>query len=98
LLGRGISSEDELVCFGNAKYCNPKFVWVTIIGPTALIFLNSDKLGKSYANNMLAGDINNGLLYCFTLNEPRDNILINQSYQRDTKVLADNQVDDTREN
>ncbi|KAA2282864.1 hypothetical protein E5N71_06415 [Candidatus Nitrosocosmicus sp. SS] len=46
LLGRGISSEDELVCFGNAKYYNPKFVWVTIIGPTVLIFLNSDKLGK----------------------------------------------------
>jgi hypothetical protein len=47
---------------------------------------------------MFTGDINNGLLYRFILNEPRDNILINQSYQRDTKVLADNQVDDTREN
>lgn len=55
LLGRGISSEDELVYFGNGKYNDPKFVWITTIGPTALKFLNSDKLGKEYANDMFTG-------------------------------------------
>jgi glucose/arabinose dehydrogenase len=79
LLGRGITSEDELVTFGNGKYADPKFVWVTTIGPTALKFLNSDKLGKEYANDMFTGDINNGLLYRFTLNEARDNILMNDT-------------------
>jgi glucose/arabinose dehydrogenase len=69
LLDRGISSENELVYFGKGKYSDPKFVWVTTIGPTALKFLNSDKLGKEYANNMFTGDINNGLLYRFYFNK-----------------------------
>ncbi|NOJ31195.1 MAG: hypothetical protein DA329_03535 [Candidatus Nitrosocosmicus sp.] len=98
LLDRGISSEDELVYFGNGKYSDPKFVWVTTIGPTALKFLNSDKLGKEYANNMFTGDINNGLLYRFTLNEARDNILINDTYVGNVEALSDNQVDETTEN
>ena len=98
LLDRGISSEDELVYFGNGKYSDPKFVWVTTIGPTALKFLNSDKLGKEYANNMFTGDINNGLLYRFTLNEARDNILINDTYAGNVEALVDNQVDETTEN
>ena len=98
LLDRGISSEDELVYFGNGKYSDPKFVWVTTVGPTALKFLNSDKLGKEYTNNMFTGDINNGLLYRFTLNEARDNILINDTYVGNVEVLVDNQVDETTEN
>ena len=97
-LGRGISSEDNLVYFGKGKYSDPKFVWVTTIGPTALKFLNSDKLGKEYANDMFTGDINNGLLYRFTLNEARNNISINNTDHGDTASLADNQVDETREN
>ena len=98
LLGRGITSEDELVTFGNGKYADPKFVWVTTIGPTALKFLNSEKLGKEYANDMFTGDINNGLLYRFTLNEARNNILINDTSLGNVNLLADNQVDETTEN
>jgi aldose sugar dehydrogenase len=98
LLGRGITSEDELVIFGNGKYTDPKFVWVTTIGATALKFLNSEKLGKEYANDIFTGDINNGLLYRFTLNEVRDNILINDTSLGNAAALADNQVDETTEN
>ena len=98
LLGRGITSVDELVTFGNSKYTDPKFVWVTTIGATALKFLNSEKLGKEYANDMFTGDINNGLLYRFTLNEARDNILINDTSLGNVNLLADNQVDETTEN
>ena len=98
LLGREITSEEELVTIGNGKYTDPKFVWVTTIGPTALKFLNSEKLGKEYANDMFTGDINNGLLYRFTLNEARDNILINDTSLGNVAALADNQVDETTEN
>jgi aldose sugar dehydrogenase len=98
LLGRGITSEDELVIFGNGKYTDPKFVWVTTIGATALKFLNSEKLGKEYADDIFTGDINNGLLYRFTLNEVRDNILINDTSLGNAAALADNQVDETTEN
>ncbi|KAA2282981.1 MAG: PQQ-dependent sugar dehydrogenase [Candidatus Nitrosocosmicus sp.] len=97
LLENGVS-ENDLVYFGNSHYADPKFVWDTTIGITALKFLNSDKLGKAYQNNMFVGDINNGLLYRFTLNEARDNILINNTYVGDLKALQDNEINDPKEN
>ena len=66
LLGTG-ATPDDLVYFGNASYFEPKLSWITPIGITALKFLDSDKLGKEYQNNIFVGDINNGLLYRFIL-------------------------------
>src|SRR6478672_3842740 len=43
----------------SAKYSDPKFEWVDPVGPTALVFLNSDKLGAQYKNDMFVGDVNN---------------------------------------
>jgi plastocyanin len=85
------------VSFGNGKYAEPKFAWHIPIGPTALKFLNSDKLGKEYENNMFVGDINNGNLYRFTLNEARDDIVINNTYVGGAAALADKKVDNTVE-
>jgi plastocyanin len=86
-----------LVIFGKGKYAEPKFVWQIPVGPTALKFLNSEKLGKKYENNMFVGDINNGLLYRFTLNAERDDIAINDTYMGDISALADKKVDSTVE-
>lgn len=69
-----------MVIFGNGKYAEPKFTWHILIGPTALKFLNSEKLGKKYENNMFVGDINNGNLYRFTLNAERNDIVVNDTY------------------
>jgi hypothetical protein len=33
---------------GKGKYSDPEFAWLQTLGPTALKFLNSDKLGKQY--------------------------------------------------
>ncbi|MDQ3083556.1 MAG: PQQ-dependent sugar dehydrogenase [Thermoproteota archaeon] len=96
LLGNGATPSD-LVSFGNGKYAEPKFAWHIPIGPTALKFLNSDKLGKEYENNMFVGDINNGNLYRFTLNEARDDIDINNTYVGGAAALADKKVDNTVE-
>ncbi len=93
------ASADDLVLFGDGYYDDPKFAWNFPIGITALKFLNSDKLGIEYANNMFVGDINNGLLYRFALNGDRDAISINNdTYVGNTQALADNSVDDTPEN
>jgi aldose sugar dehydrogenase len=92
------TSEDDLVYFGNSQYADPKFVWTVPIGVTALKFLNSDKLGDQYANNMFVGDINNGLLYRFTLNEARDSIFIDDTYSGNIELLEDNKIDDPKEN
>jgi len=59
--------------------------------------LNSDKLGKEYENNMFVGDINNGNLYRFTLNEARNDIDINNTYVGHASALVDKKVDNTVE-
>jgi glucose/arabinose dehydrogenase len=97
LMGRG-TSVDYLVHLRSSRYADPKFVWTWPIGITALKFLNSDKLGQEYANNMFVGDINNGLLYRFTLNEARNEILINDTYTGNIELLADNKIQDPKEN
>ena len=96
LLGNEATPSD-LVIFGNGKYAEPKFTWHIPIGPTALKFLNSDKLGKEYENNMFVGDINNGNLYRFTLNEARNDIDINNTYVGHASALVDKKVDNTVE-
>jgi plastocyanin len=47
---------------------------------------------------MFVGDINNGLLYRFTLNEERDAIFINDTYVGNVELLEDNEIDDPKEN
>jgi glucose/arabinose dehydrogenase len=61
---------------GKETYRDPEFVWNQPVGPTALKFLNSEKLGKQYQNDMFVGDIINGNLYHFKLNEQRMGLLV----------------------
>ena len=65
----------NLVDFGGkGRYSAPEFIWNNTVGPTSLIFLKTDKLGKEYKNNMLVSDIKNGRIYHFKLNEKRDSL------------------------
>src|SRR6188472_1197251 len=96
-LGTG-ATPDDLVYFGKGSYSEPKFSWVTPIGVTALEFLNSSKLGTGYQNNMFVGDINNGLLYRFVLNEARNDLSFDNGYAENTGPLADREVNDPKEN
>jgi glucose/arabinose dehydrogenase len=54
-----------------SHYSNPEFTWTEPVDPTALEFLNSSALGEDYENDMFVGDINNGTIYHFELNENR---------------------------
>ena len=76
----GMSSERynlNLVNFGGkGNYSDPEFVWNLTVGPTDLKFLNSDKLGNQYVNDMFVGDFNNGYLYHFDLNENRTELML----------------------
>ena len=92
------TTEADLVYFGKSQYADPKFVWDTTIGITALKFLNSDKLGTKYQNNMFVGDINNGLLYRFILNEARNDLSFDKGYEENTASLADREINDPKEN
>ncbi|MDR4490250.1 MAG: PQQ-dependent sugar dehydrogenase [Candidatus Nitrosocosmicus sp.] len=97
LTGTGATA-DDLVYFGKSSYSEPKLTWITPIGITALKFLDSDKLGKQYQNNMFVGDINNGLLYRFMLNGDRTGLSFDNGYSGNTALLADKVVNDPKEN
>jgi glucose/arabinose dehydrogenase len=77
--GGPVASEqpNNLVDFGGSgKYSTPEFTWNQTVGPTAIKFLNSDKLGKDYQNDIFVGDIHNGNLYHFDLNKDRKQLLL----------------------
>ena len=59
------------------KYSPPEFTWDRSIGPTALKFLNTDKLGLKYENDILVGDIKNGNIYFFNLAHDRNSLILN---------------------
>ena len=64
---------------GKGKYSAPKFTWNHTIGPTALKFLNSDKYGKEYENDIFVGEVNNGRIYHFDLNQNRTELTLPSS-------------------
>jgi glucose/arabinose dehydrogenase len=76
---------------GKGKYSDPEFEWRQTVGPTAIVFLNSDKLGKQYENDMFVGDFHNGNIYHFDLNKNRTGLVLNGP-------LADKVGDTLREN
>ena len=92
-------TEDELVNFPNSKYADPVFSWLPSIGITDIEFLNSSKLGDKYANNIFVGDIGdltNGYLYYFEVNEDRTGIKFDSNTRSSsqtglTDLVADNE-------
>ena len=64
---------------GKGKYRAPEFIWNKPVAPTALKFLNSAKLGSQYQNDMFVGDIKNGNLYHFKLNQDRTGLVLSDT-------------------
>jgi glucose/arabinose dehydrogenase len=90
-------TDNDLVNFPGSIYADPVFSWKDQIGVTDIEFLNSSKLGDKYANNIFVGDINNGNLYYFEVNDRRtglkfddDNNNNNRHHIGLTDFVADN--------
>jgi glucose/arabinose dehydrogenase len=65
----------EFVDFSNkGKYSNPEFVWDKPVAPTALAFLDSDKLGQQYTNDIFVGSAKKGTLFHFDLKPDRESL------------------------
>src|ERR671939_1529510 len=80
-----------LVTFGGkGVYRAPELATLQTIGPTALKFLNSDRLGKQYENTIFMGDVDYGRLYNFKLNEDRTALILDGT-------LADKKIANTPE-
>jgi glucose/arabinose dehydrogenase len=68
----------DLVDFGGkGRYSSPEFTWSNTVGPTALRFFSSDKLGEKYKNDIFIGDIKYGNIYHFKLNKDRTGFILN---------------------
>jgi len=68
---------DDLVNFdGRGTYSDPEFEWRQTLGPTAIIFLHSDRLGEQYENDIFVGSIVTGNVYHFDLSEDRTQLVL----------------------
>jgi hypothetical protein len=63
------------------------------VAPTALIFLDSDKLGKKYKNDIFVGSVKKGIIYHFDLSKDRKSL----SLSGDLADLLFNKKDDPNE-
>jgi aldose sugar dehydrogenase len=75
-------TEDDLVNFPGSQYADPKFSWAESVAPTDIEFFSSSNLGARYTNNIFVGDITNGNLYFFEVNENRDGISLDTTQQQ----------------
>ncbi len=75
---------------GKGHYNPPEFIWVKTIAPTALLFLDSDKLGSEYQNDIFVGSADGGRIFHFDLNGKRDGLVLKGNL---TDKIADNKSD-----
>jgi len=73
----GNNPTDLLVNFeGKGNYRTPEFTWDKSVAPTALLFLDSDKLGSQYKDDMFVGSVDSGRIFHFDLNETRNGLVL----------------------
>lgn len=86
-------TKDDLVNYPGSQYADPKFSWAESVAPTDIEFFSSSNLGTKYANNIFVGDITNGNLYFFEVNENRDGISLDKNQQQSglSNLVVDNE-------
>jgi glucose/arabinose dehydrogenase len=78
---------DGLVTFnGIGRYSEPELTWQDTVAPTAVTFLDSNKLGNNYKNDMFVASAGEGKIYNFDLSQDRKQLVL-------TDTLADEIVD-----
>jgi len=88
-IGRQGLTVNDLVQLEGSHYADPVFSWRQAQGVTDIEFLHSTRLGDKYTNNIFVGDINNGNLYFFKVNEDRTGLEFGDQALQD--LVADNQ-------
>src|SRR5215208_3496812 len=101
----GFDPDTDLVDFGGrGKYSDPEFQWTSGGGngsmrinpaPTAITFLNSDKLGTQYENDMFVGSVKGGRIFNFDLNDDRTELDLDSPLDDKVADSADESEDVT---
>jgi glucose/arabinose dehydrogenase len=95
-LKKGFDPDKDLIDFGGkGKYSDPEFSWRQAVAPTAITFLNSDKLGKQYENDMFVGTVNGERIFHFDLNDNRTELALNNPLDDKVADTADELKDVT---
>jgi aldose sugar dehydrogenase len=75
---------------GKGKYSTPELAWSQTIAPTAIKFLNSNKYGKEYENDVFVGS-NIGYVFHFDLKSNRTELELKGPLK---DRIADNRADE----
>lgn len=76
------SEPNNLVDFDRrGEYSPPEFTWEDNIAPTAIKFLDSDKLGEQYTNDIFVGSFLEGSIYHFDLTSNRSGLELDNMLQ-----------------
>lgn len=68
---------NEMVTFDDrGKYSEPKLSWGGSTGLTSIIFLDKDKLGTEYRNDIFVGAVHSSQIYHFDLNSERNDLVV----------------------
>jgi glucose/arabinose dehydrogenase len=92
---------DQLLDFdGKGKYSDPEFGWhlenlTTAVAPTAVEFLESDRFGDEYENDMLVANFDHGHLYRFDLNKDRTSLSLSGILSDKLSNGTDDNLDNT---
>jgi aldose sugar dehydrogenase len=86
---------DDLQILSNSLYLDPQLSWRDPVGFTDIEFINSTKLGEKYHNILLIGDYNQGNIYIVSLDENRENILLDESNKNLLDKVVDNDEADS---
>jgi glucose/arabinose dehydrogenase len=86
---------DEMVTFDDrGKYNEPKLVWAGSTGLTSIVFLDTDKLGTEYRNDIFVGAVHNSRIYHFDLNSERNDLVIPETVVAKFVENSPTQVDE----
>ena len=86
-------TENDLVNLPGSYYADPIFSWEPSLGVTDLEFFESGNLGQKYENNIFVGDINNGNIYYFKLNDSRTGLIFGSAEISIDRVANDEEKD-----
>ena len=87
---------DEMVTFDNeGKYDEPKMTWGGSTGLTSIIFLNTDKFGAAYKNDIFVGSVHSSQIYHFDLNTQRNDLVLTETTTNRFIKNSPTQVDES---
>jgi len=92
-MSRSDNSINDLQVLPNSFYSDPQLSWRESVALTDIAFINSSQLGEQYLYKMMVGDYNQGNLYILSLNEKRDNILLDLTNKNLLDKVIDNDVE-----